>query len=141
MKYEQPSFNVGGASGSYDEGYDRTFGKREPVKGKRWVYRTNEEGKVEVIEVSSDYEAYDARQPVFTDRYMEGVSTVDGVDISSRTKRREYMKSEGLVDADDFKNTWAKAKDEREKFFRGEKKDPRLKEAIRRAFEQPRRRK
>ena len=48
------------------------------------------------------------------DRHYDGMRAPDGVDISSRTKHREYMKSRGLAMADDFKGVWSKAAKERE---------------------------
>lgn len=99
----------------YDEGYDRIFGKdRKPERG-TFIWCPKAQAMVPVGEewVETDSE----RMPVFTDRYMEGVKALDGTDISSRSKRREYMKSRNLADADDFKGVWAKAKAEREAFY------------------------
>lgn len=45
------------------------------------------------------------------------LTTVDGEDISSRTKHREYMKRNNLVPFDDYKEHWEKARIEREKHF------------------------
>lgn len=86
---------------------------------RRFLYRANAEGVVEAVEVSSDYQRHEERQPLYTDRYMEGtVSPVDGSDIGSRAKRREHMRAHGLVDADDFKGEWDKKAAERERFRR-----------------------
>jgi hypothetical protein len=35
--------------------------------------------------------------PILVDRYMEGTRTVEGIDIGSRRKRREYMKQTGVA--------------------------------------------
>ena len=42
------------------------------------------------------------RTMVLTDLYMDGQATVEGIDIGSRRKRREYMKRTGSLDASDF---------------------------------------
>jgi hypothetical protein len=34
--------------------------------------------------------------------YMDGLKTIDGIDISSKRKRREYMKMANVVDTSDF---------------------------------------
>lgn len=60
------------------------------------------------------------------DRHYDGMRAVDGTDISSRTKHREYMKSKGLTTADDFTGVWSKAQGERELFRRAEHQDKEL---------------
>lgn len=86
----------------------------------RYVYTRGGVPLPEPIEVGEDYaDTSGERQPVFTDRYMEGTRATDGTDISSRGKRRAYMQAHGLADADDFKGTWAKAAKEREAFYTG----------------------
>ena len=54
---------------------------------------------------------------MWKDRHYDGVQATDGTDISSRKKHREYMKANGLATADDFKETWAKTQQERERFY------------------------
>lgn len=51
------------------------------------------------------------------DRHYDGLAATDGADISSRKKHREYMKRTGLTTADDFKESWARAKKEREQYY------------------------
>lgn len=51
------------------------------------------------------------------DRHYDGLRATDGEDISSRKKHREYMRRNGLTTADDFKETWARAKKEREHYM------------------------
>jgi hypothetical protein len=72
----------------------------------------------ELIEVTDEYQA-----PVRTDsgalwgdRSYDGLRAPDGTDISSRTKHREYMKANGLTTADDYKDKWAKAQQERDNY-------------------------
>lgn len=86
---------------------------------RRFLYTSGGRPLPEPVEVTPDAEFREERQPVFTDRYMEGVrSPIDGADIGSRAKRREYMKQRGLVDADDYKVEWQKAKEARAEFRR-----------------------
>lgn len=88
------------------------------------------------VEVSEDYRGGDSRQPVFTDRYMEGTrSPVDGSDIGSRSKRREHMRVHGLADAADFKGEWGKAAERREGIRSGRVDKHERREQIARAME------
>lgn len=105
----------------------------------RYVYTQGGQPLPEPIKVSDDWTQPDAeRQPVFTDRYMEGVRAADGSDISSRTKRREYMKREGVADASDFTQTFQKAKEARARMATGDFDHARRREAIRRAIQKVR---
>lgn len=96
---------------------------------RRYVYRPNhhranafgmvDENDLTMMEMPLAYER--SGNAFMIDRYMEGTaSPVDGSDIGSRAKRREHMKIHGLVDADDFKDEWAKKAEQRERFRRGE---------------------
>lgn len=86
---------------------------------RRWAYTLGGLPLEEPVEVATDYQAFAERQPLFTDRYYEGArSPIDGSDIGSRTKRREHMRVHGLVDADDYRETWAKQRAARETFRR-----------------------
>lgn len=105
-----------------------------------FVYRpghpaANERG---FVELGAEDIHVDARVSVMSDLYMDGVRATDGVDIGSRKKRRAYMKAMGLADADDFKNEWADAAKERERFFRGESDRGERREAIAQAIYQGR---
>lgn len=72
----------------------------------------------ELIEVTDDYTApARADSALWGDRNYEGMVAPDGTDISSRTKHREYMKAKGLTTMDDFKDSWAKAKESRERYY------------------------
>lgn len=103
---------------------------------RRYVYRTNPEtGEVHSYEVGENYVPEGSeRQPVFTDRYMEGARATDGTDIGNRWKRREYMRRNNLADADDFKGIWAKAAREREAVFTGQHDKAERREAVARAL-------
>ncbi|WFG54186.1 hypothetical protein Mx9_p79 [Myxococcus phage Mx9] len=110
------------------------------VSRRRFVYRPNPEtGRVEAVEVTPDYQSVEERQPVYTDRYMEGDRATDGTDIGSRTKRRAYMQANGLADADDFKGVWDKAEKQRADFFQGRHDTQARRQDIARAIERLRR--
>lgn len=55
---------------------------------------------------------------------------IDGTPIDSRERRREYMRRHGVTDPSDFKETWAKAQAERERFRRGEQVNPELRQTL-----------
>lgn len=73
----------------------------------------------EMVEVTDDYQPAMRTDSgaLWGDRHYDGVAAPDGTDISTRTKHREYMKRTGLTTADDFKETWAQAKENRERLF------------------------
>lgn len=66
------------------------------------------------------------------DRHYDGLRATDGTDISSRAKHRAYMKSRGLTDAGDFKETWQKAEAERTALRAGTFQDKQLRQEIER---------
>lgn len=83
---------------------------------RRWIQdrRTGE-----LIEVTADYipEMRTDSGALWGDSSYEGMKAPDGTDISSRTKHREYMKANNLTTMDDFQNSWAKAKESRERYM------------------------
>lgn len=72
-----------------------------------------------LIEISDDYQAPMRTDSgaLWGDRSYDGLRASDGTDISTRTKHREYMKLKGLTTTDDFKETWAQAKEQRERYY------------------------
>jgi hypothetical protein len=72
----------------------------------------------EMIEVTADYQPVTRNDSgaLWGDRHYDGVKAPDGTDISTRAKHREYMRRHNLTTADDFKDTWAKAQQERERY-------------------------
>jgi putative FmdB family regulatory protein len=58
--------------------------------------------------------------PLASDRAYEGLRTLDGVDVSSRTKHRQYMKERGLTTADDYRDEWKRAGECRARALAGE---------------------
>lgn len=73
----------------------------------------------ELIEVTSDYQAplRNDSGALWGDRHYDGARASDGTDISTRSKHREYMKLNNVTTVDDFKDTWAKAREERERLY------------------------
>lgn len=107
----------------------------------RTRYRYNPETKA-LEEVAGDYTGgHDETHAPFTDSYMDGVRTADGVDIGSRRKRRDYMRAAGVADASDYTGEWAKAARRREDVAAGRHDKARRIEAIQRAFHNSTRRK
>jgi hypothetical protein len=75
--------------------------------GKR--YRWDVERK-ELVEIGIEWTPT-SRQVARADvSYMDGLATVDGIDISSKRKRREYMKVAGVTDSSDFSPEWVASK-------------------------------
>lgn len=85
--------------------------------GRKFVYRPKDpnaspNGFVEITAETVETRALDA--PVMMDRFYENTkSPIDGRDIGSRRKHREYMKENNLAPSDDFKGAWAKAQEDR----------------------------
>lgn len=73
----------------------------------------------ELIEVTDDYQSEMRTDSgvLWGDRSYDGLRAPDGTDISTRTKHREYMKAAGVTTMDDFKDSWAKAKESRERYY------------------------
>lgn len=95
---------------------ERCHGIRIPEGVRRLVCEKcgGQDSKAIVDAATVEYvEERDVRVPVVTDRYMEGVRALDGVDIGSRRKRRDYMRARDLVDFDDLKGVNERAAKER----------------------------
>lgn len=82
-------------------------------------YVQSKEPPYELIEITDDHrpEMRADAGVLWGDRHYDGLKATDGADISTRTKHREYMKANGVTMADDFKQTWAQAKEQRERQF------------------------
>jgi hypothetical protein len=92
---------------------------------------------LEFHEVTADYEPDAARTDaaLWGDRHYAGQRTTDGVDISTRTKHREYMKRHNLTTVDDYgAGHWQKAAEQRERIASGV--DPQRKHEIARVIAQ-----
>lgn len=119
---------TGAQTKEFDEGYERTFGERKKPQRGRWVWSA-EEGCL--VQVGGDWEPTEPKQPLRVDvSYMDGLRTSDGVDISSKAKRREYMHRKGLADSSDFTEHWQKAAKERERALSGESTSKERKEIL-----------
>lgn len=92
----------------FRDGYDRAFGQRKPQRG-RWIYDT-QGNAISADEYVTPEEARNA--PICVDRFMEGASTIDGVDIGSRRKRKEYMRRNGVADSSDVSSKWVQGRRE-----------------------------
>ncbi len=122
---------TGAQTEEFDQGFERIFGtERKPVRGK-FVYDA-EAGRM--VEVGSDWTDRERRAQTATEGLTyDGVRALDGTDISSKRKRREWMKEKSLADADDFKGTWAKAEQERAKYYEGRHDKREIRETVGRA--------
>lgn len=92
---------------------------------------------LEFHEVTADHEPDAARtdSALWGDRHYAGQRTTDGVDISTRTKHRDYMRTHNLTTIDDYSpEHWQKAAAKREDVARGV--DPNRKHDIARALAQ-----
>jgi hypothetical protein len=85
----------------YDEGYERTFGDRKPVRG-RWVYDPAQQKLVPADEYQAADPEVAANAGILSGRFYENTRATDGADIGSRKKHRDYMRAHGLAPADDF---------------------------------------
>jgi hypothetical protein len=54
---------------------------------------------------------------LWNDRHYDGLRALDGTDISSRSKHREYMRRHGLTTVDDFTNHFERAAKERADYY------------------------
>jgi hypothetical protein len=119
----------------YEDGFKRTFGDKKPQRG-RWVMHPVTHKLVPADEyVRPSDKALHA--PIITDRFYEGTHAVDAekTDIGSRRKRREYMKRNGLIDADDVGPSYqARVRAERQR-----EREQRLERTVMEAFHRPRR--
>lgn len=116
---------------AFDEGYERTFGKRKVERG-RFVWDERQQKLVRADQHVPPERALDA--PVLVDRFYEGARATDGTDIGSRRRHREYMRVHGLAHESDFRECGAKAREERARFARGEQSDKPYIEAVERSI-------
>lgn len=87
---------------------------------RRWLYTLGGQALPAPVEVSDDYTGAERRAQTVTEEIVHGgTRATDGTDISTRKKRREYLKATGLADSSDFTETRAKAAAAREAYFSG----------------------
>ena len=84
---------------------------------RRFVQRR--EPPYDLIEITDDYqpEVRADSGALWGDRSYDGLRAPDGTDISTRSKHREYMRLNNVTTVDDFKDTWAKAREQRERLY------------------------
>ncbi len=96
----------------YRAGHDRVFGEPQRNPGRRRYVLDQATGRL--VEVGSDWQEAPRRVPLVGDSYYDGLrSPVDGSDISTRRKYREYLKATGYTNASDYTETWQRAAEER----------------------------
>lgn len=83
---------------------------------RRYVYDPATKEMVEVTQCAEPETRADSGA-LWGDRHYEGMRASDGADISSRSKHRQYMKNNNLTTMDDFTNSWAKAREQRDRLF------------------------
>jgi len=106
------------------------------VTRRRWVYRKDEDGVMQAVEIMSDAELQmRVNAPVIGDMHYQDMRGPQGEDINSRTKHKEFLKSSGLALADDYKNEWAQAQKQRDAFQQGARSSER-REQVARALHQ-----
>lgn len=74
--------------------------------------------KGELVEITDDYQPqrHNDSGALWGDRSYDGLRATDGTDISTRAKHREYMKLNNLTTVDDYKETWSKAQEARDRY-------------------------
>lgn len=98
---------------------------------KTWLYT---QGGVPIpggpVELTGEEEEAPARLQIDAGNLYEGQRALDGTDIGSKAKFRDYLRRNNYALADDFKETWAKAAKQREELRAGKRRNPALREAI-----------
>lgn len=94
------AITTGAQTKEFDEGYERTFGKGGGERG-RFVYRDGG-----LVRVDSAWTDAETRAGKSEEEVYGHDTTADGVDISSRRKRRDYMRATGVTDFSDFSPEW-----------------------------------
>lgn len=91
-----------------------------------YVYRpghpkASANGFVDTRELDEEPVSLATNAPILSGRFYENTSTLDGHDIGSRKKHREYLKASGLAMAGDYQQTWQKQAERRDRVRAGEK--------------------
>jgi hypothetical protein len=87
---------------------------------RRWVYTDGGRPLPEPVEVTEDWHNPGNELGHKSEAEVYGnLQATDGTDLSSRRKHREYMKRNGLTISEDYRQTWAKAAQERADVFNG----------------------
>lgn len=100
---------------------------------RRYIVRRDEAGELQLVEVGGEWTDTPRSTGDLGKFQYDNLRATDGTDISSRTKRRDYMKARGVTDASDFAGEWARAAKEREAYAKAETVRPSMREAVGRA--------
>lgn len=118
----------------------------------RYIWREDDNGKLRMVQVSGDYTGK-PRHCIQTEELIYGKAgrmfskaAADKehpngkfVDVSTKTRHREYLKANGLTMMADYENTWKKQEETRERFFKTGNSSPqdsqRRREAIARSLD------
>jgi hypothetical protein len=111
---------------AFDDGWERMEHRDDGRRG-RFVWDPVQQRLVRPSERVEE-RAVDA--PILSGRFYENTKALDGSDIGSRAKHRDYMRAHGLAPADDFSPGWYEG--ERKKAADQAKRERR--EVIERAF-------
>ena len=84
---------------------------------RRW--RQMADGSLVEVDLQSAGTSRNGDSALWGDRHYDGLTTTDGVDISSRTKHRAHLKKHGLATYDDFKGEFERRSKEREAYRAG----------------------
>lgn len=71
--------------------------------------KASERGFVSIDDLGEEPAVRALDAPFAVGRFYENQCTVEGHDIGSRRKHREYMKQNNLTTMDDYKETWKRA--------------------------------
>lgn len=102
---------------------------------RRRIYFTRNGFPCEPYELETEPEM-EPRLQINTDGHYADARATDGTNIGSRMRHREYMRSNNLTVADDFKGEWAKKAEERARFHSGDWDKKGRTEAVERAIYQ-----
>jgi hypothetical protein len=105
---------------------------------RRWVYTSGGQPLPGPVEVAEDWDAVGRDAPRTSEEEIYGhLTATDGTPLDTRRKHRQYMERHGLTMESDFKETWAKKANERERAFTDNRYDrERRIEHLKRAVDQ-----
>lgn len=105
---------------------------------RRYAMRPDPEtGELVLVELGADYVGQRRDEGRRSEEEIYGKTTApDGTDLSTRKRHRDYMKSKGLAMTSDYTNSWAKAADERAKYFTGQHDSKAIRETVEKAMYQ-----
>lgn len=125
---------TGAQTKEFDEGFERTFGERKPVRG-RFVYTQGGRPLEEPIQVDADWKQADVGPSLKSEEEVYGSVSpaTDGTRLDSKRRHSQYMKDNNLTIDSDFKQTWAEAEQRRARVSVGDFDHKARREALERA--------